>query len=111
VVRRLDPVRADAKVPQIGWNRIHEPRPGAWAGTPLAGQQSGAYMYFVHSYRVMPANPELASATTSYGGISYCSAISVGSIHAFQFHPERSGSAGLSIYRAIARHAKAPVAV
>ncbi len=108
-VRRLAPSRAGAKVPQIGWNRINEPRLGVWTGTPLDGQRSGTYMYFVHSYCVVPADPGVASATTTYGGVTYCSAISSGSIHAFQFHPERSGPAGLAVYRAIACLANAPV--
>jgi imidazole glycerol-phosphate synthase subunit HisH len=108
-VRRITTSRSKTKVPQIGWNRINEPHPGAWTGTPLEGQQSGAYMYFVHSYCVVPSDPALISATTTYGETTYCSAISRGSIHAFQFHPERSGPAGLSIYRAIARLLDAPV--
>ncbi len=109
VVRRLAPTNAGAKVPQIGWNRVHEARTGAWTDTPLEGQTNGAYMYFVHSYCVVPADARLASATTTYQGESYCSAISRGPIHAFQFHPERSGPAGLEIYRAIARLASTPV--
>jgi imidazole glycerol-phosphate synthase subunit HisH len=108
-VRRLAPSHPNAKVPQIGWNRINEPRPDAWMGTPLEGQRNGAYMYFVHSYCVVPADAALASATTTYGGTAYCSAISRGSIHAFQFHPERSGPAGLTVYGEIARLAAAPV--
>jgi glutamine amidotransferase len=102
-VRRLAPTAPGAKVPQIGWNRIHEARPGAWTDTPLDGQTSCAYMYFVHSYCVVPADERLASTMTTYEGATYCSAISRGSIHAFQFHPERSGPAGIEIYRAIAR--------
>ena len=109
VVRRLAPTTARAKVPQIGWNRIREARPGAWTVTPLEAQANGAYMYFVHSYCVVPADDRLASTTTTYEGETYCSAISRGSIHAFQFHPERSGPAGLEIYRAIARLANTPV--
>jgi glutamine amidotransferase len=108
-VRRLAPTAPRAKVPQIGWNRIREPRADAWAQTPLEGQTPGAYMYFVHSYCVVPADERVGTATTTYAGATYCSAISRGSIHAFQFHPERSGPAGLDIYRSIARLAKAPV--
>jgi glutamine amidotransferase len=109
VVRRLAPTTPRAKVPQIGWNRIAEARPGAWTETPLEAQTDGAYMYFVHSYCVVPADDRLASTTTTYEGETYCSAIRRGAIHAFQFHPERSGPAGLEIYRAIARLANTPV--
>jgi glutamine amidotransferase len=106
-VRRLAPMRPGAKVPQIGWNRVYEARHGAWTDTPLEGQPAGAYMYFVHSYCVVPADSCLATATTTYEGTSYCSALSCGSIHAFQFHPERSGPTGLMVYHAIVRLADA----
>jgi glutamine amidotransferase len=109
VVQRLAPTTAGAKVPQIGWNRIHETHETAWAHTPLNDQTDGAYMYFVHSYCVVPVDQRVAVAATTYGGAAYCSAISRGSIHAFQFHPERSGPAGIEIYRAIARLANTVV--
>lgn len=102
-VLRLAPTRAGAKVPQIGWNRVYEARPGAWADTPFEGQRDSVYMYFVHSYYVTPADTKLVTSTTNYEGVTYCSALRAGSVHAFQFHPERSGPAGLNVYRAIAR--------
>jgi glutamine amidotransferase len=101
-VQRFAPTKSGIKVPQIGWNRVHPPHPAAWQGTPLEGQPDGVYMYFVHSFYVTPAEGAVVSATTSYGGLSYCSAVSTGTIHAYQFHPERSGPAGLAIYRQIA---------
>jgi glutamine amidotransferase len=101
-VRRLTPRTGRAKVPQIGWNRLRAPQPGAWATTPLRDVEDGAYMYFVHSYYVAPADKQHVSAETTYGEFTYCSALHRGSIHAFQFHPERSGPAGLSIYRGLA---------
>ena len=58
-VLRLAPTRAGAKVPQIGWNRVYEARPGAWADTPFEGQRDSVYMYFVHSYYVTPADTRI----------------------------------------------------
>jgi glutamine amidotransferase len=109
-----DVVRFDAsvegeprlKVPMVGWNRVMEPRPGAWLGTPLEAVDSGVFQYFVHSYYVRPALESVVLARTSYGDVEFCSAVRSGSVTAFQFHPERSGTKGIHIleqYAAILR--------
>lgn len=91
------------KVPQIGWNRIFHPSStGDWSNSPLAGLNSGEYMYFVHSFYVRPKNRSALFSATSYGPVSFCSGLRQGNIVAFQFHPERSGPMGLKIYRNIA---------
>ncbi|MFN8396538.1 MAG: imidazole glycerol phosphate synthase subunit HisH [Bacteroidia bacterium] len=91
------------RVPQIGWNTIHAPRPGAWQGTPLAHLQEGAYMYFVHSYHVVPSRPEDILTLTNYVGLEYCSGVKRDNILALQFHPEKSGPEGVEVYRDWAR--------
>lgn len=55
-------------------------------------------VYFVHSYRATssPENDDWVLATTEYGG-SFISSIQKGEINATQFHPEKSGAAGLDI--------------
>ena len=55
-------------------------------------------VYFVHSYRAtpLPENDDWVLATTEYGG-SFISAVQKGEINATQFHPEKSGTAGLDI--------------
>ncbi len=92
------------KVPQVGWNRILRPagRPDAWDGTPLADLPEGAYMYFVHSFYTVPDDPEVVLSVSRYGDIEFCSSLRYKNVFAFQFHPERSGPRGLSIYRALA---------
>lgn len=92
------------KVPHIGWNSIHQPRQaqGLWARTHLAGLPDGARMYFVHSYYVVPDDDSIILSQSSYGGINFCSAVAIGNIFACQFHPERSGEAGIGIYRRFA---------
>jgi len=94
------------KVPQVGWNRMLPPGeagPAAWENTPLAGLAAGEYMYFVHSYYVRPADPSLVLSLTQYGDVTFCSSLALGNIFACQFHPERSGPAGLGIYANLAR--------
>ena len=56
-------------------------------------------MYFVHSYYVIPEHNDIVLSTTEYGDTEYCSSISYKNITAFQFHPEKSGNAGLEIYK------------
>ncbi len=80
------------KVPQIGWNGIRIIKPSPL----LEGVEDGSYVYFVHSYYVKPERPELTACSTEYG-LEYCSGISDGNVHAFQFHPEKSSRVGLQI--------------
>lgn len=95
-----------AKIPQVGWNRILRPPKGKgqpWAESPLAGIEQGEYMYFVHAYHAQPEDPDIFLAQTLYGGETYCSGFRYKNVFGFQFHPERSGPAGLILYRNLAR--------
>ena len=102
------------KVPQIGWNRVCPPAgsppssPDLWADTPLATVPKGAYMYFVHSYVVQPQDPGVILSTSRYGHIDFCSSLGRGNVFACQFHPERSGPHGLTLYRNLARRLTRP---
>jgi glutamine amidotransferase len=88
------------KVPQVGWNRLRPAAP--WQDTPLKGLSPGEFMYFVHSFYVRPAEQTVVLAATTYGPVEFCSSLKRGSIFACQFHPERSGPAGLLVYRGLA---------
>ena len=82
------------KVPQIGWNQIHIER-----GSPLLeGVADGSYAYFVHSYYVAPADPEIVLTTTDYE-IDYASIVGQDNVFGIQFHPEKSQAVGLRILR------------
>ncbi len=98
----LPRTRADGapqKVPHIGWNDLCEPAPGRWAGTPLAAIAPGTSAYFVHSFAAVPADGRDAIATCVYGGHAITAAVQRDNVCGCQFHPERSGPAGLSIIR------------
>jgi glutamine amidotransferase len=84
----------DLKVPQIGWNQIHIQQ----ASRLLEGVGDGSYAYFVHSYYVVPADPEIVLATTDYE-IYYASIIGQDNVFGIQFHPEKSQAVGLRILR------------
>lgn len=104
-VRRLEPGK-EAKVPHIGWNRLHRPdhtATGTWNDTPLENLDDGVFMYFVHSYHVIPKDRSVVVAETRYGDAVFCSALKYRNIFAFQCHPERSGPDGLQAYRSFAR--------
>ena len=88
------------KVPHIGWNSLDLKGPG-WL---LKGLPREPYVYFVHSY-YLQTEPELVCATARYGATIHA-AVQSGSIAACQFHPEKSGSTGLSILRNFAEYVK-----
>ena len=84
-----DPER---KVPHMGWNTLRIVRP-----VPvLAGVPDGAYVYFVHSYYAVPADPALVATTTIYGP-EFASSVACGAVYAGVFHPEKSQQVGLRL--------------
>ena len=82
-------------VPQIGWNGIN-----ARQRSTLLRGHAGEKLYFVHSYRAMPdaGNAGWVLTTTDYGE-TFVSAVQQGNVAAVQFHPEKSGAAGLNILK------------
>jgi glutamine amidotransferase len=93
------------KVPQVGWNQIHSDNGGAdrWDKTVLRGLDEGEFMYFVHSFYVVPEDASISLSHSSYEGVTYCSSLAYKNIFACQFHPERSAEKGISIYKNFAR--------
>ena len=86
------------KVPHMGWNRISIRRPA-----PLyRGIPDGSFVYFVHSYYVVPEDPAVIATETGYGQ-PFCSSIWCDNIMATQFHPEKSQKIGLAILRNFAQ--------
>jgi imidazole glycerol-phosphate synthase subunit HisH len=82
------------KVPHMGWNSI-----AIRKRSPLLdGVPDGAFMYFVHSYYVVPDDQSVACTMTDYGR-PFVSSVARDNIFACQFHPEKSQSTGLRIIR------------
>jgi glutamine amidotransferase len=89
------------KVPHMGWNRLEKQKP-----TPfLADVGDGDYVYFVHSYYVVPEDNALAATTTTYP-VPFVSSIATDHLFACQFHPEKSQKIGLTILGNFARFAE-----
>ncbi len=88
------------KVPQVGWNKILKVSSSKdWQDTLLSGLSEGDYMYFVHSFYVLPSDKEVILSETNYAGLDYCSSLQSKNVFACQFHPEKSGEKGLIIYK------------
>lgn len=80
------------KIPHMGWNQIKIKK-----NVPLfGGVGDSPYFYFVHSYYVVPKDQNMIATVTNYG-IEFVSGIQHKNIYAFQFHPEKSQTLGLSI--------------
>lgn len=81
------------KVPHMGWNQVHQ----AMEHPMWQGIADDSRFYFVHSYYVEPASPDLIAASCDYG-ITFTAAVTQGNVFATQFHPEKSQHAGLALY-------------
>lgn len=86
------------KVPFIGWSPIILNETHAIDESCLFGAQ-GKSVYLVHSYYVQPSKPEHLLASYMFGGHRITAAVRHGNVTGVQFHPEKSGSVGLSILR------------
>ncbi|CAM3602758.1 imidazole glycerol phosphate synthase subunit HisH [Deinococcus frigens] len=87
------------KVPQMGWNAMER----AGDSPLLRGLNGPAYAYFVHSYYV-PADVAVEHGALTHYGVPFWAALSVGNLHATQFHPEKSGAVGLALLERFRRN-------
>jgi glutamine amidotransferase/cyclase len=91
----------DKSVPQIGWNSAMTLREGEC----LCGLSPASKYYYVHSYAIPYRKGELEKlgwsvATATYGDEEFVGAIGKDNVFATQFHPEKSGAAGLRVIKA-----------
>lgn len=84
----------DLAVPHIGWNGIKVQKPSRM----FNGLRGDEKFYFVHSYYVVPQEDSVVLTTTDYG-VEFVSGIQKGNITAIQFHPEKSGTAGITLLK------------
>ena len=91
-VSRL-PIEGDGlRLPHIGWNTVSF-RDG---GKAFEGLGDAPTFYFVHSFQLVPDDPEVIAATCEYGS-EVTAAVRSGSVYGVQFHPEKSQQAGLGL--------------
>lgn len=82
------------KIPHIGWNSLSLQNNGKL----FRGLQNHPYVYFVHSYYLKAEEESIVTATAEYG-VTIHAAIEKEQLYACQFHPEKSGAAGLQILK------------
>jgi glutamine amidotransferase len=91
---RVRSLGGPVKVPHMGWNRSRVVRPG-----PLGAAGDDRYYYFVHSYVAIPDDAADVAAEAEYGQ-RFPSVVVRDNVWGTQFHPEKSGEAGLALIRA-----------
>jgi len=89
---RVTRLPAVVPVPHIGWNRLHD----LTAHPLLAGLGAGRHFYFVHSYAPADVPGDVCLARATHGR-SFAAVAARGRVMGTQFHPERSGAAGLRL--------------
>ena len=87
--RRLPPT---LKVPHVGWNSLEIRGPSRL----LAGVEPGTQAYFTHSYAA-DITPEAVAVTTH--AAPFASVVETDRVFGVQFHPEKSGTAGVRMLR------------
>jgi glutamine amidotransferase len=107
---RVTRLPAGVPVPHIGWNRLHDladhpllaglggaaPQPATGERVGAAERPGAAYLYFVHSYAPEDVPEEICLARATHGR-SFAAVAGRGRVMGTQFHPERSGAAGLRL--------------
>ena len=82
----------DLKIPHMGWNSLDKKQDSPF----LEGISNGDFVYFVHSFYVIPEDSSVIATMTDYGG-PFVSSIATEHLFACQFHPEKSQELGLRI--------------
>ena len=100
----VERLKTKEKLPHVGWNTLDQVRPH-----PVLEGMEGEAFYFVHSYVVVPRYPAVTAGQTTHG-VPFVSAIARQRLVGVQFHPERSGQAGLRLLENFLRFANAQAA-
>lgn len=93
-------IKAQKKIPHIGWTSLNNIR-----GNLLETTKENEYFYFVHSFGAHAVDRSFVAATAEYGE-EFDSVVEKGNIFGTQFHPEKSGNAGLKIFEKFVRLCK-----
>lgn len=83
------------RVPFVNWAELQPSR--SWSGSTLDGVPVASSFYFVHSFRLVVTDPAHEIAHYVYGGHRVAAVVQSGAVIGCQFHPEKSGPAGLTL--------------
>lgn len=81
------------KIPHMGWNKLN-----VCNDSPILEGIDGEFFYFVHSYHVVPDDDSIIAGVCEYGG-DVVASLNQNNLFSTQFHPEKSGVAGLKILK------------
>lgn len=81
------------KIPHMGWNKLN-----VCNDSPILEGIDGEFFYFVHSYHVVPDDDSIIAGVCEYGG-DVVASLNQNNLFSTQFHPEKSGGAGLKILK------------
>ena len=90
-----DGTQESTRIPNVGWRTLNPNRENRF----LADLEPETMVYFVHSYAPFVENPEDIAATMKLNGQEVCATVCRENIVGYQFHPEKSGPAGLALLR------------
>jgi glutamine amidotransferase len=90
----LDPADAKLRVPHVGWNELYQTR----ASVLFDDVPDEGLFYYVHSFKLRPAKPDVVIGECDYGG-RFAAAVQKGAIFGTQFHPEKSQRHGLTLLK------------
>ncbi len=82
---------AARRVPQIGWNELER----AAGGDPAGDRAPVEFVYYAHSFVCRPADPGIVTAWTTHESDRFAASVRAGGVLGVQFHPEKSGHAGV----------------
>jgi glutamine amidotransferase len=88
-------LQTNLKIPEIGWNNV---RIMNYESRIMKDISNDNYFYFINSYVCIPEDKKIITGTTNYGG-DFCSVFEKENIFGVQFHPEKSGEAGLMLLK------------
>ena len=89
----VEKLPSGVKIPHMGWNKLKVTN-----DSKILEGIDGEYFYFVHSYHVIPDDDEIIAGVCEYGG-DVVASLSDNNLFSTQFHPEKSGVAGLKILK------------
>ncbi len=99
-IPRADDRGLPLNVPHIGWEKLCiEDTQSELIGIKILNDCKDLSMYFVHSFRALPESPDNLISTCNYGGHRLAAVVAKENIIGCQFHPEKSGRAGLHLMR------------
>jgi len=82
------------RIPNVGWRELN------LVNHARERDVANSMYYFVHSYHFEPTAPNVVTGTIRYGESDVTAAVECDNIVGYQFHPEKSGEAGLDLVRA-----------